>query len=56
VPMRNAARPLGFSYTYFSTQYRGWGLPGMKIGRKVLFAERDLDAFIDRRRQVIKPR
>lgn len=52
VSMRDAAERLGYSYVWFSRQYRGWGLKSVRIGRKVMFTERDLDAFVDRRRGV----
>lgn len=48
---REAARALGIGERTLWTQTRAGGLPCIRIGRRVLYAPRDLEVWIDGRRR-----
>lgn len=47
--MAEAAARLRYSYVYFSQHHKEWGIRSIRIGNKILFRERELEAFIERR-------
>jgi len=48
--MREAAQRCRFTYAHFAAMYREWGIPYHRVGRKILFMERDIDNYLDRSR------
>jgi hypothetical protein len=46
--MRDAAKHLGFGYTWLSRHWKGLGLTPKKLGNRLFFAQADLDALIKR--------
>lgn len=53
VTMHDAAEYVGVSYKCFARHYKeNWRIPHHVIGRRVMFRERDLEAFLDRTREV----
>lgn len=53
VSMHDAALYVGVHYKTFAKHYKlDWRIPHHVIGRMVLFRERDLEAFIERHREV----
>lgn len=48
VSMREASEILNVSYKRLSANHARWGIPATRIGGRVKFALRHLDAFIER--------
>jgi len=48
---REAAIYMGVRYRTLQSRYRIWGIPHHRVGRAVLFRVRDLDKWLDERRE-----
>ena len=46
--MHEAADYLRVSYDYFKTHWSTWGIPAAKAGRRMLFQQQDLKAWVSR--------
>jgi len=44
--MRETAEFLGVSHKSLQSNWRRWGLPAYRIGKRVQFRERDLEAWL----------
>lgn len=43
-----AAEYIGIGYKTFLNNWRRWGLKGRRVGRRVMFRERDLEEWLDK--------
>lgn len=47
VDMYEAASYVGATVGTFRQRYKIWGIPSYRIGRRVMFRERDLESYLE---------